>query len=246
MVRRRAAANVRAFMCFAYRPSIPPSVVASFLNTFVQLLEKEQVAEYQAARGRRPARARDAGHPAPADTQPRKKKRKRSEKAAQGAVDDGASPAPREHKRRRVQEGEAVADPIPPPAVLSHVVLGINHVTKRLEGQLEALTSAKRAVIGNAPSAQSQPPALKYVLVCTGDIDPGALVAHIPHLVAGCNSNAITDVVVLVPLPKGSEAQLARAFGLPRASVVGIAVRRLSHYLLSLTTLAEFRPAQRP
>lgn len=201
------------------------------MDAFLQIVNDAEVSKYQAARGRRVDRgdaAKVEGDPHSTDSRKKKRKRDKNDSAVD-ASSEGKGPAARHPKRHRVEEGEdAAAGPPPPlpPAILSHIVVGINHVTKRLEGRLEHLSAKKKAVVGAALAAEepSPPPPLKYVLVCTGDIDPPALVAHVPHLVAGCNSNSTTEVTCLVPLHKGAEAQLAQAFGLPRASVVGIAV----------------------
>ena len=69
---------------------------------------------------------------------------------------------------------------------------------------------------------------IRTVLVCRADIDPPLLVAHIPHLVAACNSATMKDPSVkgvkLVSLPKGAESSLGVAVGLRRISVLAFDV----------------------
>lgn len=116
-----------------------------------------------------------------------------------------------------------------PPELWNHVVFGINEVTKRLEEQ----SQARRHVISRGsvqtPNTHTRAP-LALVLVCLADINPRLLVAHVPPLVAACNSRPKDvpglDVVHLVQLPKHSETQLADAFGVRRLSVLAFDVSR--------------------
>ncbi|EJD41616.1 hypothetical protein AURDEDRAFT_169275 [Auricularia subglabra TFB-10046 SS5] len=236
-------------------PAIPPARVNAFLEKFIELLASSGVAKFQASRGRRHARNPDDNkkvkEPSTKDVEDRaSRKRKRWQKDTKDRDAQNTAGSERARKRQRVAEADQdamVTDPPPQPEILSHLIIGINHVTKRLEGQREALSTAKRVVKSSAlPDILSPPlPKLKYVLVCTGDIDPPALVAHIPHLVAGCNSNSTVDTVLLIPLPKGSEASLASAFGLPRCSVVGIAESASRNVLDPLSSLSSSFPIVR-
>ncbi|KAL5533577.1 hypothetical protein ACEPAG_37 [Sanghuangporus baumii] len=75
---------------------------------------------------------------------------------------------------------------------------------------------------------------IRTVLVCLPDIDPPLLVAHIPYLVAACNSKANysnndssathdpSARIKLISLPKGAEVKLAQATGLRRISVLAL------------------------
>lgn len=110
-----------------------------------------------------------------------------------------------------------------------HLVIGINSVTRALESQLRL---TRRHVIVDNPSQNSdQPPPhptplpIVVVFVCCADIDPTALVDHIPYLVAGCNSpRNVTQLIKLVPLPKGSEPTISQILGVRRAAVVAFRV----------------------
>lgn len=110
-----------------------------------------------------------------------------------------------------------------------HFAVGINVVTRALESQL---CFTRKHVITDVPSqnrGQLPPPSalspIETVFVCYADVDPPALVAHIPYLVAGCNSprNA-TQPIKLVPLPKGSEQAISQLLGVRRAAVVAFRV----------------------
>ncbi|KAH0838042.1 hypothetical protein J3R83DRAFT_6282 [Lanmaoa asiatica] len=105
---------------------------------------------------------------------------------------------------------------------VSHLVIGINTVTKALESQLRV---TRRHVVVDNPSQNgdqlpAQPP-IVVVFVCYADVDPSALVDHIPYLVAGCNSpRNVTHSIKLVPLPKGSESTISQILGIRSAAVV--------------------------
>ncbi|TDL28039.1 hypothetical protein BD410DRAFT_341136 [Rickenella mellea] len=115
--------------------------------------------------------------------------------------------------------------PIPPPPILSHITVGINEVTKRLEAQYRI----RRHVLSTSPILP-QPhisealPNIAVVLVCLADIEPQVLVAHIPQLVAACNANVSTcsPCVKLVPLAKNAEMVLADAMGLRRVAIAAL------------------------
>lgn len=107
-----------------------------------------------------------------------------------------------------------------------HFVIGINAVTRELEFQLR---NTRKHVVVDIPSQNGDqlpaPSPIVVVFVCCADVDPSALVDHIPHLVAGCNSprNA-TQPIKLVPLPKGSEPTISQVLGVRRAAVVAFRV----------------------
>lgn len=118
------------------------------------------------------------------------------------------------------------------PPILKHLCIGINEVTKRLEAQAKARrTAVARPGNKTPPQAEDQPPAtpISVVLVCKGDVNPPLLVAHLPPLVAACNSSRrgsatdnSTPNVKLVPFPKGAEATLTAALGLRRSAVIAL------------------------
>ncbi|KAF9225480.1 hypothetical protein BS17DRAFT_778644 [Gyrodon lividus] len=113
------------------------------------------------------------------------------------------------------------------PGASQHLIIGINQVTRVLECQLR---SSRRHVILCPSSHSSHQPevllessTLAIVFVCCADVDPPALVDHIPHLVAGYNSvKNVPQAIKLVPLPKGSESTISQTLGLRRAAVIGI------------------------
>ena len=134
-----------------------------------------------------------------------------------------------------------------PPSILQHLTFGINEVTKRLERQVLKYRKPTATVISTndttsvpsdppttSPSSTKllNPPPLRMILVCRSDVDPPLLLAHIPHLVATCNSTnskgnldqANFEDVKLVSLPKGAEQVLAQAAGLRRIAVMALDV----------------------
>ena len=132
-------------------------------------------------------------------------------------------------------DGEELADePIAvPPAVLQHLVIGINEVTKTLESLARAFRESVSAddPTKEAPRHDSDNPHGRIVLVCKEDVDPPILIDHLPNLVAACNSarhrSSTPDVTWMVPLSKGTESTLADGLGLRRASVMIIEVSSL-------------------
>lgn len=109
---------------------------------------------------------------------------------------------------------------------MQHVTVGINEVTKRLESQCKKQrTIFSRQQVSEVDETPKNP-SIYLILVCRPDIDPPLLVAHIPHLVAACNStpNGTHDRVMLVTLPKGAELSLSQALGLRRAAVMAFDV----------------------
>ncbi|KAF8167617.1 hypothetical protein B0H34DRAFT_682528 [Crassisporium funariophilum] len=110
------------------------------------------------------------------------------------------------------------------PLILRHVICGINEVTKRLETQAHNSRRPTTVVLPEQLEITELPQPLKYVFICRADVDPAALIEHLPHLVASCNSGHTKDYIKLVALPKGSELVLAQALGIRRVAVLGIDV----------------------
>ena len=105
-----------------------------------------------------------------------------------------------------------------------HLIIGINAVTKALEFQLR-LTRKHVVVDGDQLPPCPAPSPIVVVFVCCADVDPTALIDHIPYLVAGCNSpRNVTQSIKLVPLPKGSEPTISQILGVRRAAVVAFRV----------------------
>ncbi|KAG2342398.1 hypothetical protein BDR05DRAFT_976521 [Suillus weaverae] len=126
--------------------------------------------------------------------------------------------------------------PSPSPAVSklapssSHMTIGINEVTRRLESQLKSVRQS--VTLTTTPHANPIFPDISpiaAVFVCRADVNPPILLDHIPHLVAGCNSTrpcsnplGAQQPLKLIVLPKGSECALAQALGLRRAAVIAV------------------------
>ncbi|KAI0332018.1 hypothetical protein GY45DRAFT_1274981 [Cubamyces sp. BRFM 1775] len=117
---------------------------------------------------------------------------------------------------------------VPAPPIMSSLTVGINEVTK----SLEQLASSYRRTISpdtkqgaeSAGRSDANTPRSRIVLACRADVDPPALMAHVPSLIAACNSCPAASTTQqrtwLVPLPKGAEYTLAEALGLRRASIL--------------------------
>jgi ribonuclease P/MRP protein subunit POP3 len=147
-------------------------------------------------------------------------------------------PSKSRKRKREERESDAASkksatnDVKPPtPAILEHITMGINQVTKELEYQVKAARSGTPAAVDEQSSKPVKK--IKLVLVCRADVDPPILIDHIPHLVAAYNSNIqpkasvdldreSSEVVKLGILPKGSELLLAEAVGLRRVSILAI------------------------
>lgn len=109
------------------------------------------------------------------------------------------------------------------PAILSHLTVGINEVTK----VLELVAKAQRSAASPGPSevADDRITNSRLIVVCLPDINPPVLVGHLPNLVAACNSarsSGQRHKTWLVPLPKGAEQTLAAAMGLKRVATIAI------------------------
>lgn len=130
-----------------------------------------------------------------------------------------------------------------PPALLGHLTIGINEVTKRLESQIR--NTRRRIVLNPEQDALSSPselrPAIKLVFVCRADIDPPILIDHFPHLIAAFNSSSQTppfDPIKIVPLPRGAESSLAEALGLRRVAIMAMDVR--AFFFISFNSWIEY------
>ncbi|KAI0319000.1 hypothetical protein OF83DRAFT_1112942 [Amylostereum chailletii] len=114
------------------------------------------------------------------------------------------------------------------PPALQHLTIGINEVTKRLESHVRSLRQTLSTPRGASSPAQAIPrPPIKAIFVCRADVNPPTLVAHLPQLVAACNSmrsdpDGGSALVTLIPFPRGAEATLAATIGLRRVAVLAI------------------------
>lgn len=247
-------------MLIVQRPSVPVDLANSILAQSIELLKG--VSEYhlsREAKSRKKKRERRAAAKGSrSDTESSRKKRKRLDALGEDVMtfekpDSDAEHPPYQHIPAAVdglaatafetdilrQENSDVEKALHlAPPVLQHLSIGINEVTKKLEAQAKAT----RAVV-SVSSATTAIPAItpivpvSVVLVCRGDVDPPLLVAHLPQLVAACNSvrrspaleNSPAVHIKIIPLPKGAEVALAEALGLRRASVIAIDVTQVAN-----------------
>ncbi|KAJ8072919.1 RNase P and RNase MRP subunit [Marasmius tenuissimus] len=206
-----------------YWPSIPVNLQNLILAHTVTLLDG--VSEYHRSRNlanRKRKRAKNENE------KPKKKAKKDGMSVDQvDQVDVEAGPAQMEQDT--LQDLQTQTQPLDQPPVLSHVTIGINTVTKRLETQLGQ--QRRNTTISSSTSApETDPPPLpspiRVVLVCRADVNPPILIDHIPHIVAGYNSSLPSGgedkAILLIPLPAGAEHTLADAFNLRRVAVVGL------------------------
>lgn len=110
---------------------------------------------------------------------------------------------------------EALADVPDSQDAVPGATVGLNVVTRLLESRIDA---ARR---GSAAQPDAPP---RFLLVCEGDVDAPALLAHLPLLAASYNAvcaPAASDTpLLLVPLAAGSELVLSTAFHVRRAAAV--------------------------
>jgi ribonuclease P/MRP protein subunit POP3 len=120
------------------------------------------------------------------------------------------------------QELHGLSTPVPP--IVPHTTVGINEVTKALEKEIQ---SSRRTVITPSTADDETHSLTKVVFVCYADLDTPAFVAHLPQLVALCNSaRSEHHKIKVVQLPAGAQISLADALGyLKRVSVIALDVR---------------------
>ncbi|KAH9937214.1 uncharacterized protein B0H18DRAFT_1081465 [Fomitopsis serialis] len=216
-------------------PSVPVNVQNAIVARFVDMVQG--VSEYHAERERRSRKRKSSLK----GTTARASKRPRLAPPA-SKLADGTVPEPVSMVQSQTADSVAVdggQDAVKPrPDVLNHLTFGINEVAKLLE---KTARSDSRTVVSTSPVQEplsdDRP---RIILVCRGDVSPPALLQHIPHLVATCNTRRSTtdaDGIYLVPLSKGAEASLAEAIGLRRISV--IAVHAGAPRISELTSLLE-------
>ncbi|PPR02700.1 hypothetical protein CVT26_009803 [Gymnopilus dilepis] len=194
-------------------PSVPLNLQNDILGHLVQALEG--ASDYRAAQSRLVRKRKRSVRVAE-----RQAKKRKSDRMGQGQLDNEGSTVTNNDVVPQERTTECISEmPDPrPPAVLRHVVHGLNEVTKKLENQVQAL----RRPILVADSKPSSPTFLGTVFVCRADVDPALLTDHLPHLVAFCNSGNPAALVKIVPLPRGSEMTLARVLGVRRVTVLAI------------------------
>jgi len=109
------------------------------------------------------------------------------------------------------------------PPIIPHMTVGINAVTKALETEIR---SGRKTVIITDRAVDETLFSTRAIFICHADLDTPALVAHLPQLVALCNSaRSENQKIRVVPLPAGASTSLANALGyLKRVSVLAIDV----------------------
>jgi ribonuclease P/MRP protein subunit POP3 len=225
------------------RPSIPQNVQNSILAHLLSLLEtivKHRVAAAQEKRKRKTAEYQ-------AKKESKRRKVESSVDATQvqtpSTIDLEMTISPASH---RVKDSNAVAPAVEPmdlneagkidtePAESSqlsqHIVIGINNVSRYLEDQMKHLRTAvmvsSSGVLKDELRGSFVRP-LDVVFVCKGDVDPPILISHLVQLVASYNStlrgrtlSQDNDLkpILIVPLAKGAEEQLAKALSIRRVA----------------------------
>ena len=130
----------------------------------------------------------------------------------------------------------------------AQVLAGINSITRAIEADisrdLAQLRASSTAAKGKRKAgAVAAPPSVRIVFVCRHDVPQPSLVAHLPMLVTARNavlhaSREDARGVLLFALPSGSEALLANALGLKRASILALtsafSSAQLSHLLAAV------------
>jgi len=107
------------------------------------------------------------------------------------------------------------------PPIIPHITVGINEVTKALEREIQS-----RTVISPTTANDETQSLTKVVFICYADLDTPAFVAHLPQLVALCNSaRSEHNKIKVVQLPAGAQITLADALGyLKRVTVITLDV----------------------
>lgn len=109
------------------------------------------------------------------------------------------------------------------PPIIPHITAGINEVTKALEREIQ---SSRWTVITPSTAIDQSQSLTKAIFICYADLDTPAFVAHLPQLVALCNSaRSEHHKIKVVQLPAGAQISLADALGyLKRVSVIALDV----------------------
>ncbi|EIN13943.1 hypothetical protein PUNSTDRAFT_95379 [Punctularia strigosozonata HHB-11173 SS5] len=202
-------------------PSLAPNVQNTLLARLIALaeavgnyhLERERQSKQKKRERRISQRRHDAAREAP-----------KTQQAANDPQDSvcslsltPAGPAP--------HEGMSYPEE---PAILKHLVVGVNEVTKRLE---DLARQFQRTDVNLNSTRGDRTSTVAVVFICREDIDPPMLVSHFPSLVASVNSALAraassqahnVPYIKLVPFHKGAEASLAAAIGLRRAAALAI------------------------
>ncbi|KAJ7751328.1 hypothetical protein DFH07DRAFT_534169 [Mycena maculata] len=189
-------------------PSVPTNLQNTALACTISLLDG--ISEYNSARGQQNRKRKNLYKDANQN-----KKRKVDGELSESAV-------PVDVVLPDVEEPSEESTLPPRPAVISHLVIGINEVTKRLDTQIRSLRNiiSLKAASSDEPAPPSTP--ITVIVVCRADVDPSILIDHLPHEVAAFNSSKPPQPIKIIPLPKGSESALAKAIGVRRAAVMAM------------------------
>jgi len=101
-----------------------------------------------------------------------------------------------------------------PPPIISHITLGINEVTKALETEIR---TSRQVVATSDTTFDTTQPLTSAIFICHADLDTPAIVAHLPQLIALCNSaRPQGHKIKVVLLPAGAQSSIAHALGYTR------------------------------
>ena len=209
----------------SYRPSVPANLQNAIFACIMDMLGG--VADHYFEREHSSRKRNRSGQP------PQTEGSKRA-KTDQGSVPTNPSETICSSNGGVLDADVLATAPIPP--VLLSLTVGINEVTKRLE----RLAASHRSHVETRPdqgdllpnATPTTPLPSRLVIACRADVDPPILLAHIPNLVAMCNSarrvygteSPQRGGTWLVPMPKGAEETLSRAMNLRRVSILLVEV----------------------
>ena len=110
------------------------------------------------------------------------------------------------------------------PPIIQHITVGINEVTKAFEKEIR---SSRTTVVIPSSAVNETQSLTRVVFICYADLDTPAFVAHLPQLVALCNSaRSEHHTIKVVQLPAGAQVSIANSLGhLKRVSVIALDVR---------------------
>lgn len=109
---------------------------------------------------------------------------------------------------------ESCTQPTSTPPITLHITLGINEVTKVLETEIR---SSRQFVVTADTTSDTSLPLTSVIFICHADLDNPAIVAHLPQLIALCNSTRPHGHQIrVVLLPAGAQSSIAHALGYPR------------------------------
>jgi ribonuclease P/MRP protein subunit POP3 len=133
------------------------------------------------------------------------------------------------HEQQGTHANEPNQEVSSTPPIISHIKVGINEVTKVLETEVQ---SSRQTVVKLGTAVSETHALMSVIFICYTDLDTPALVAHLPQLVALCNSTRPEDhKIKVVQLPVEAQSSLADALGyLKRISVMAVDVCHLGFY----------------